>query len=284
MKKILIIQLLILFTLKTNAQLSAVDYSSDEFTRFKASKTYIVRTGDAAFDKELESAAKELWTVTKIDFLDNKDLDAKISDKTASFLLSVIIGTGTSHQDYHYLALVNGGVKKVTKYGYDDMLAYCPINHFADEKENTDCAFRVRNMLQSMIDAMAIVQKNDIKGNSKKIVDGLQKVYNTKSSKIKDRTLLFCQEAIGTKLKQSDIAAVYPYKFEICKRSKIEQAIKDKSKEYYYYQPAITLNKSMFVFDPATGEVLYFDYAMQGMTINKGNIEDLVEGIKGGKK
>ena len=33
----------------------------------------------------------------------------------------------------------------------------------------------------------------------------------------------------------------------------------------------------MFVFDPSNGEVVYFDYNMMGLNINKGNIEDLAK-------
>src|SRR5215203_3026139 len=178
------------------AQLSAVDYSSEEFAQFKGSKTYIVKTGDAQFDEELASAMKDLWTVTPYEAIDNKDLETKIIEKSASFILSIIIATGNPNQNYHYLALINGGKKKVSKYGYDDMLAYCPINHWSNEYENTRCAYRVRNMIESMVQSMDIVQKNNIHGNSLTIVNGLKKIYNDKASRIKDRTLLFCDEAL----------------------------------------------------------------------------------------
>jgi hypothetical protein len=166
------------------------------------------------------------------------------------------------------------------QYQYDDMLAYCPINHFQNERQNTDCFYRVRNMVQSMIHAMDIVQKNDIRGMSLTIVKKLRDIYNAKAGTIKSRTLLFCRETLGDKISESDISKIYPYKFEICDKAKIEQVIKDKSKDYYYFQPAITLNKSMFVFDPSNGEVVYCDYQMMGLNINKGNIEDMVGAIE----
>lgn len=135
-----------------------------------------------------------------------------------------------------------------------------------------------------MIMSMDIVQKKDIRGNSYKIVKGLQEVYNQKTPQIKDRTLLFCDETLGKKITKSDIAGIYPYKFEVCSKAKIEQVIKEKSEEYYYFQPAITLNKSMFVFDPSNGEVMYFEFQMMGLNINKGNIEDLAEAVSPKKK
>lgn len=266
------------------AQLSAVDYKSDEFAKFKASKTYGVKTGDAAYDAALESTLKDIWKITSYEMLEAKDLKTKITDATASFIASIEISTGNSNQNYHYIALFNGGKKSLSKYAYDDMIAYGVVNHFTNEMNNTDCAWRLRNILESMVDALNITQKNDIKGNSKKIVDGLREVYNAKASKIKERTLLIPSYMLNGKLEKSDIGGLYPFKYEVCDRSKIEQAIKDKSKDYYYYQPGITLNKSMFVFDPSNGEVVYFDYAIMGMYIKKSDIEDLVTTIKGGKK
>ena len=283
------------------AQLSAVDYNSEEFAQFKGSKTYIVKTGDARFDEELASAMKDLWTITPYESIEDKDFETKLIDKSASFLISVIIGTGTPNQNYHYLALINGGKKKIGKYTYDDMLAYCPLNHWSNEFENTACAYRVRNMVESMIQSMDIVQKKNIHGSSKAIVDGLRKVYNEKASRIKDRTLLFCDETLkpsmGPKrtvspednakisnMYKTMISGNYPFKFEMCSKEKLEQVIKDKSTEYYYFQPAITLNKCMFVFDPSNGEVVYFDYQIQGLKITDDNIKDLVSTIKTGKK
>ena len=268
-----------LFFFSSFGQFSAVDYNSKDYAQFKASKTYIVQTGDSRFDKALTEAMAELWKITPTEVIDNETLESKLGDKTASFILSIVIHTSNLGQSYHYLALINGGKKKLYRYQYDDMLAYCPINHFQNERQNTDCYYRVRNMVESMIQAMDIVQTNNIHGISLKIVNKLRDVYNTKANDIKNRTLLFCKETLGDKLSESDIANLYPYKFEICDKAKIEQVIKDKSKDYYYFQPAITLNKSMFVFDPSNGEVVYCDYQTMGLNINKGNIEDLTKAI-----
>lgn len=283
-KKLMIISLFTLWAMSGKAQLSAIDFKSDEFAQFKASKTYAVKTGDAKFDAELESAMKDLWKITSYEVIDSKTFETKIKDKSASFILSIIIETGTRGQDYHYLALVNGGVKKVSNYSYDDMLAYAVINHWQSELVNTDCAYRVSNMLQSMIDAISIVQKKDIHGNSKKIAEGLFEVYQSKAPHIKERTLLFPDYILTKKLDKGQLAGLYPFKYEVCSKEKIAQAIKDKSKDYYYYQPCITLNKSMFVFDPSTGEVVYGDYRVQGLYIKEDDIKDLVTAIKGIKK
>lgn len=77
-----------------------------------------------------------------------------------------------------------------------------------------------------MILTMDLVQKNDIKGNSKNIVQGLQEVYIKEAQKIKERTLLFCDNSFGGKLTQADISGIYPYKFEICSKEKIAKVNK----------------------------------------------------------
>ena len=55
----------------------------------------------------------------------------------------------------------------------------------------------------------------------------------------------------------------------MCSKEKIEQVIKEKSNEYYYFQNAVTMNKSMFVFDPSNGEVVYFDFTIGGLDVKK---------------
>ena len=262
-------------------QLSAVEYKSKLFDQFKASKTYILMTGNAKYDSELQAAVKDLWKITPYEFIGGKEFDAKVSDKSASFLFLVDIGVGSYGQQYNYLALMNGGKKSLSKYNYTDLIAYCPINHFHNEPSNIDCAYRVRNMIASMLQSMEIVQKNDLKGNSLKIAKQLQEIYNSKAKNISKRTLLICQDNIGDKLSKSDIAGVYPYKFEMCSKEKIEQAIKDKSTAYYYFQACVTMNKSMFVFDPSNGEVVYFDFTVGGLDVKKSHFEDMVDVIKG---
>lgn len=263
------------------AQLSAVDYKSKEFASFKASTTYAVLTGNKKYDAELKAALADSWKVTPIAYISSGELETKITDPAASFLLSIVIETKNAAQNYHYLALINGGKKKISRYEYDDMLAYCPINHFQNEPNNTDCYYRLRNMVESMVRTMAIVQEKDIKGSSSSIVKDLKKQFNLNAKKIPERTLLICDETIGVKVNKNDLTELYPYKFEVCSKKKLEQVIKDKSTEYYYLQPGITLNKSIFVIDPSNGEVMYFDYKMMGLNVNKDDFEDMADVIKG---
>ena len=168
--RILLTILLVSSSLFSIAQLSAVGYKSDQYEKFIKTKTYVVKMDEFYFDGNMAEAMKD-WKITPYEFITNDEFKAKISDKTASFILPVTIFTGTSRQEYHYLALINGGRKSLSSYDYNDMLAYAVINHFGNEGTNISCAHRLHNMISSMINAMELVKKNDIKGNPKKIVD-----------------------------------------------------------------------------------------------------------------
>lgn len=280
MKRILLILVIISVCICKDAmsQLSAVSYKSDEFAQFRASKTYIIKTGVAEFDDAVLKAMEDNWTITKFSTTTVDELKTLITDESASFMGVILIGE--PNRGYHYLALFNGGKKKLNHYKYDDMIAYAPVNRWVDEPELTDCHWRVPNMIESMISAIQIVQDQDIKGNTLKIVQGLRDHYNARAKDIPNRTLLVSEQSMGRKFKKAEFLSEYPYKVEVCEREKVENAIKEKSTEYYYLQPGITLNKSYFVFDPSNGDVMFFDYDVQGMEINKKNVRKLVEAIK----
>jgi hypothetical protein len=283
MKKINLVLLLLIFAYSINckAQLASIDNKPEAYAQLRNSTTYYVLTGDEKFDTEMASLMKELWTLTPTEALSSDAFKTKVKEKTASFIVPILIGYDT--QGYHYLALFNGGKKRLEAYGHDDLLAYCPINFWGNEKRLTDCSYRLRNMVQSLIHTLEIVQKKNLKGMAVKLANDLQKEYNKNTKAVKDRTLLFCSDNISKMLTEDKIATFYPHKFEICNQAKIEQVIKDKSKDYYYFQPGITMNKTMFIFDPSNGEVMYFDYQNSGMNITPSDVEDVCKAITGKK-
>ncbi len=260
-----------------NAQLCAVDFKSDDFAQFKASKTYLILSGNADFDKAAEAALKDSWKITPIGTVTEAELKTKLPDKSTSYIGLVLIGE--ENHGYHYLALFNGGRKNLDRYSYEDMIAYAPVNHWADEQKLTDCSWRVRNMLEGMVQAIDIVQKNDLKGNTLKLVNGLRDIYNAKAPQIKKRTLLMCETSMGYKFDKAKLTAAYPYKLEFCSKEKLAKVIADRSTDYFYLQPGITMNKTWMVVDPSSGEVVYFNYALMGLNITDKNVKEMVEFI-----
>lgn len=263
------------------AQLSAVPANGKELAQFKTTKTCFVQTGNKGFDDNMKIALERSWKVTPYEIIAMEELGTKIKDKTLSFLFPVLIGEPS--RGYHYLALINGGKKRLELYAYDDMIAYAPINHWMDENELTDCGWRVENMIQSMQKAIEFVEKEELTQYAFGLVKSLRTIYKKRSKEISKRTLLVSETIVGKNVSKEDFEKIYPFKMEICPREKIEKAIAEKSKEYFYLQPGITMNKNIFVFDPSNGDVVYFDFDLQGMNFTKGNLEDLVDAIKGKK-
>jgi hypothetical protein len=138
---------------------------------------------------------------------------------------------------------------------------------------------------------MDIVQKKDIKGNSKKIVDKLRDEYNSNAGKIKSRTLLVNEDQITTQfggkkgkaMSKQEFGGVYPFKFEFVSQARLAEIIKERSKDYYYIQLCATLNKSVFVVDPSNGEIVYFNYKVMGTNLKDDDVEDIRDAINGKK-
>ena len=281
-KKILLIYSLFVITTNAHAQFCAKSYDSKDFTQFKSSKTYAVKTGDKKFDTELESALKEYWQITSYTLINEVQVEDMISDESASFLLPLKVSTTDGKGFYHFYALINGGKKKLDKYLYNDLVAYALINRWGNESTPNLCAPRLRNMIASMVTAIKIVEDEKIKAASTfGILNELTKYYSKQSSKIKSRTLLINKDACGQKFDENDFTQAYPFKYEFCPQDKITKAIASKDTNYYYLQPAISANKMILVFDPATGEVVYAGYQAMSMStsVNKKNIEELAKAI-----
>ena len=66
------------FALSVQSQLSAVDYKDEKFISFKASKTFIVKTGNEKFDSELLQAFKDSWKLTPYDVISNEEFETKV--------------------------------------------------------------------------------------------------------------------------------------------------------------------------------------------------------------
>ncbi len=280
MKKTVLIILLLAFG-KGFAQHAALGFKmTDDYQRFLASTTYVVLTDNAAYDTNIVHAVKKYWTLTPYKFINYKrDLNKKLKDKKASFLLLVNMSTEESEDLYNCLALVNGGKPTLGGYEFMDMLAYSPTNHFLNELVMYDCSYRVKNMVQSVIATLEIIQKEQYKGDLEKVRALLVKYYRTKAGSISKRILLICPEMIGNKIDEDDFKKSYPYQTEFCKKETIERIIASGDSSFYYLQVSATAAKSVFVVDPANGEIVYADYST-GKYFSKDDLKDLAKTIE----
>jgi hypothetical protein len=280
MKKIFTL-LMVFIAFNSYAQLASLGYKmTDDYERFLASTTYVVLTDNAAYDSNMVHAIKKYWKITPYKFINyKKDLNKKIRDKKASFLLLVNMSTEESEDLYNCLALINGGKPTLAGYEFIDMLASSPTNHFLNELHTFDCSYRVQNMVQSIIATLDIVQKEQYKGDLEKVRSQLIKYYRTKSGAISKRILLICPEIIGDKIDEADFKKMYPYQTEFCKKETIDRIIASGDSSFYYLQLGATGTKSVFVFDPSNGEVVYADYS-SGKFFSKDDLKDLSKTIE----
>jgi hypothetical protein len=296
MKLNTIISLIIFSIISSNSfgQLAGSDYNGKDLEQFKASKTYYVQTGSAEFDSAVASGLKEYWKITPYEIINGEDFNKRITDNTCSFLVSISFVPEEGFGSCSYLAVFNGGKKKLQSYSRYDMITYAPISDYMGEPKNTDCAFRVRNMIAGMVNVFDVVQKNELKGGMKKIRGELQEIYNADASKIKQRTLLVNEDGISTsikapaghvakKLSKEQFDEKYPFKFEYVKKEKIAEVIKEKSTDYYYLELASGSDTHVFVIDPSDGKVVFFKGQEGGRQLTEKDVEDLTDAINGKK-
>lgn len=280
MKKSLLL-LFFITKLSLHAQHAAIGFNmTQDYQRFIASTTYIVLTDNAAYDTNMVHTIKKYWKITPFKFINYKrDLNKKLKDKKASFLLLVNMSTEESDDLYNCLALVNGGKTTLGAYEFSDMLAFSPTNHFLNEPVMYDCSYRIKNMVQSLLATLQIVQHEEFKGDIVKIREQLIKHYKTRSGEVAKRILLVCPEIIGSKIDEADFKKLYPYKTEFCKKETIERIIESGDSSFYYLQLGATAMKSVFIIDPSSGEVVYGHYD-DGKYFAKEDLKDMAKAIE----
>jgi len=270
----------------TFAQLSAVPQNDETINEFYKSKTIAVLTGNKNFDSALIKYMKEIWTITPYEFVKEKDFKNSELKKGYSYILNLNImvskNNGSYVKTYHYYGILMGKGIKISSYTYSDMISYCPIDFYGIENDQLNLYKRLPIVLYNLQNPIHTVIQNKILGGTLKIVNDLRKIYNENAGVLKSKTLLLYKDREKL-LSQEDFKKKYPYKFEYCTMEKIQEVIDSRDSNYAIYWPAITLNKSMFVFDANTYIPLFFDYQIQGLSITAGNISDLSDAINKSK-
>ena len=284
--KYLIIIYVHLLCISSFAQLSSISYNNEIINEFYKSKSIAVLTGNKNFDSALIKYMKEIWTITPYEFIKEKDFKNSELKKGFSYILNlnfVVSKTdGSFSKTYHYYGVLMGKDKKINNYSYAEMISYCPIDFYGIENDQLDIYKRIELVLYNLQNTIHTVVQNKIEGGSLKIANDLRRIYNQNAGVLKSKTLLVNKDR-SKLLSQEDFKKKYPYKFEYCTMEKIQEVIYSRDSNYAIYWPAITLNKSMFVFDANTYIPLFFDYQMQGLNITAGNISDLSETINKSK-
>ena len=91
--------------------------------------------------------------------------------------------------------------------------------------------------------------------------------------------LLINKGTIEKHIDENEFTNIYPYKFEYCTQQKIDDAIRNKDKNYYYLKVTALGFLDLFVFDPASGEVVYGDLLFDTRKVKEKHIKDMVDVI-----
>ncbi len=280
MKNKIALFLILLVIGNANGQFSSVGSDSKKFKAFEScTNINVVLSGDKDFDEGIKNAIKSEWNIKPAEFIDKTTFENTISDEKKAFMLLCTIDNDKG-QNYHFLAIIMGGKKKIGKYSYDDLIAYCPLNAFSGETPLTKCAFRLPILIYQLQSTINLTKKNNLGENSFSIGKNLNRLYCQNAKKIKSKTLLINTDASNVKFTIDEIKKDgYKYPIEFCNNEKIMEVIKNKDAKYAILQPAITLNKWIMVFDAATYECLYSSIDIMGLKVKMGDIKEIYEAI-----
>jgi hypothetical protein len=292
-RKIVVLFLLMLAaSASLRAQLSATAWGKDDMEQFFKTKTCFVTTANKQLNGEVMAGIKQFWKHTPIDSISEEEFSKRISDPSYSFMMIIMIEVITEkrnaqgavvskYSDYNHLfGIINGGKKKIEKFVYQDMVAYCPLNYAMDEKPTYNCGYRGQSLVYNLHEAINIVKEKQLKGNSYKLVKQLQDIYNVKAPRIKSKTLLVNKDHLKD-ISEEEFKKEYPHKVEFCDAEKFQKAYKEKDPNYVIFQPTVTINKSICVYDAATYECLYFGDDPVHLKMKKGDIKDLAKAVGG---
>jgi hypothetical protein len=264
-------------------QYVASDLESKVYKHFLSTKTLVVLKGNPRYDAVLKESVKTYWKYTKYSFIDEDQVMDYLEKENYSLLMPVDIedirsnDIGTYIQRYHYLGLFNCGKSSLIKYHKDDLIAYAVFDFEGSEQDRSSAVFRLPLMVKCIITALETVDKMKYTGNAKKLQTALMKSYNKKTQILKKKTLLVNQDYFKRGIDQDDFPKTYPLKWEPADKEKIEKAIRDKDPNYAFIIIAETTDKHMFIFDCATGEVIYAAYKVVGKMFTKSDVKKIVK-------
>lgn len=274
----------LMFCLKGNSQFSALSYKQKYYDEMKKNTTYFVLIGDPEYDSSLVRSMRRIWTLTPYETLYVPDWKKYKLKKGYNYVLDINInviriGSITGDKTYHNFGILVGDDSKLGSFDYQSMIAYSPIDHYGEENNHLDMAYRFPLLVFNLQNSIELVVNKEIKGNSASMVKQMRDIYCANSGILKKKTLLISQDRPKL-LSKEEFDKVYDYKFEYCSKEKIKKAIDERDSNYAILIPQITVNKSIFVYDAATYNPLYLEIQMMGLKINDGDIKDLNSSIK----
>ncbi|MEY4926681.1 MAG: hypothetical protein RI894_1117 [Bacteroidota bacterium] len=287
MKKLLAIIYVILgFGIGINsvsAQFVNLDYNSPAVESFTKNTLVLVEQADSSYNRALRQSAAQ-WKLTKVEILSPAAALKKATDRTRSFLIPLEVSVKAANgimAKHYFIAMVNGGRKTWTLYTYNDVVAYVPVDHFGNEKNLVDVAFRLPVVLGSLQDAFRTAKDKKVLKGKNGTLDAFVGIYNRRAVGLKSMTLLVPQMYLDKTAKDAFTKQyTYPSKmiadFEALKAAMVKPAPKTA-----ILLISRSLNKHIFVLDVNTGKVLYSDLYTSDNPLNAADLARFCRVVQG---
>src|SRR5688572_27380211 len=243
-------------------------------TELKATTTVVAITGNEKFDANLKAGMDKFWELTEYEFLPIADVKKLISDKTKSIImpLQISITDNVSTQIYPLLGFFIGGQANMSKYGYEQLVAYAPIDNFANESTVEKSYFRASHFPQFFQKYVEIVVSGELDLACERKRWGAEQIYNKNQNNMKGKTMLI-EKSLLKNVSEKDVAKYFTTKYEIVTKEKLEQDILEGRENACYLMPVFTRHKLIFVVDCENGDILFNTYDTYGIGLKKADLK-----------
>lgn len=216
---------------------------------------------DSEFNKELRSAVKSFWKVTKYEFINEQEFEKKRLDPTCSFIFQSKIKEDMDGEkvEFNYLIFAVGSAKakKIEKMPW---IAAIPLSYNSIDAEyyNYKLAGLVK-FLQTHADYAA--------NNSDLTKESIEKYYSKKNKEIKDYILYVIPEDLTTKVYTEEQInnKLYSGEVKIVDQATIQEAIKKSDPNAVFFHkvgPERTKKDTglcrKYIITAKGGELLYY--------------------------
>ena len=223
MKKIFIIQLLLLISIVSGAQ--APFPGVDEIKQFMASKTCVVLEDNpfSAYNSYIKEAVKTYWKITPYEIIDVREFNVRRLNPAYSFIVLTLTNfdKDKSGSVFNFINLLQG--KNVNKLGENPEICAVPLS-FAGE-DDFEYAYKLGVILAFMQKHAKLISDDPSLTGRKYL-----KYYNVNAPEVMKKTILVREEDLAPEISTiKAIKAIYPYDVKIVPEEEIEKAIAEKA-------------------------------------------------------
>ncbi len=203
------------------AQAEETPLTSAHIEQFFKTKTYVVLDDNVLSDynRKVQESVTRNWKLTPFEFVSQTEFHAKRTDNKCSFLiLSEVVFNGDKEVvKYDFFSLVLGG--KYPNLVSMPIIAAVPLGYTGAPQETS--AYKLGAMLKFLQAHVKL-----LRDKPELVKDDMFKYYNNNQKSIRDKTLYLIKEELAPDVdSKTEIAAVYPYKFQFVTRDELEAAI-----------------------------------------------------------